>query len=153
MNSEATQFEMSEASAPNVVVVYEDADTGIRAKHSLERLCNCHWPEPAAAARFWRSDLLTEHLLHMQAVADARDAHLILLSLRDGAQLPATVSAWLNSWVQHKEDRPYALGLLLDPPSQGNVVPAAVTDLQRLAATVGADFFHGFGEVPAFPRS
>ena len=63
--------------------------------------------------------------------------------------LPAEVQAWLRCWLRHKEERPYALGLLLDPTEvnegRGNPV---VDYMRQLAATARVDLFHGFAETP-----
>ncbi len=141
----------------NIMLVYEDCDTGLRAKHSLDVLPDHFKLEPGIRTKLWRCDLLEAALLREQAAIEAAVSDVIIISLH-GRELPMVVRQWLDRWVEHKEARPYALGVLLDPEvaSQGPNNPV-IAHARRVADAAGADLFYGFCETaplqPSPPRT
>jgi hypothetical protein len=99
--------------------------------------------------RLWRLDLLGQPLLAEQAAIEAAAADVIILSLHGRKELRAEARDWLSRWLDHKEDRPYALAALLDsdpaPPGSDNPV---VAYLKRVAKAAHADLFCGFCNAP-----
>jgi len=135
--------------APNVLILYEDLGTGLRAKHSLELLPDQFPADARCSTTLWRLELLSDPLLAEQAALEAAAADVIILSVHGRRELPAEVRQWLNGWLAHKEPRPYALGVLLDSveANQGSDNPV-VGYMQQVAAAAGADLFYGFSEAP-----
>lgn len=135
-----------------VLLLYEDLGTALRARQSLDLLARQLGADMSFNNWLWRLDLLGEPLLVEQAAVEAAAADVIFLSLHGRKELRAEVCNWLSRWLDHKEDRPYALAALLDPdlspPGGGNRVLAY---LQEVAATAGADLFYGACPVP-IPR-
>lgn len=129
----------------NVVLVYEDCGTGLRAKHSLDLLPAQFGPEAGIHTRLWRCDLLRAALLAEQAAIEAAEADVIILSFHGRGELPLVLRECLSRWLEQKEDRPYALGVLLDAEaaSQGGHHPV-IAYAQQVAAAAGADLFYGF---------
>jgi hypothetical protein len=136
--------------ALEVLILYEDLGTALRAKRSLD-LIPAKWDASAGVnTKLWRRDLLRDALLREQAAIEAAGADVILLSLHGQGGLPAEVSEWTRRWLHYKEDRPYALGVLLDPEVARETGGApVVTSVQQVANAASADLFYGYSEVPA----
>jgi len=131
----------------NVIILYEDFGTGLRAKRSLDLLPKRLAAKTPLSTKLWRIELLADPLLAEQAALEAAAADVIILSVHGRRGLPDEVRKWLSGWLAHKEPRPYALGVLLDSRemSQGSENPV-VASMQRVAADAGADLFYGFAE-------
>ncbi len=130
-----------------VLILYEDYGTGLRARRSLD-----HLPErlPTGArlsTRLWRIQLLADSLLHEQAAVEAAAADVLILSVHGRNALPPTVQVWLNRWLRLRQQRAYALGVLLDPEEagRGSANPVAAY-MQQVAAIAGVDLLYGFSE-------
>ena len=129
-------------SALEVVLLYEDLTTALRAKGSLELVRHKFPAGPAVAIKLWRLDLLAEPLLAEQVTLEAVAADLLLLSLHDGHDLRLEVREWLRNWLKRKEARAYALALLLDPAFGVGGAAAknfATVYLQHVALSAGAE--------------
>jgi hypothetical protein len=129
----------------DVLLLYEDLGTALRAKQSLDRLPDQLGLEAGWGTRVWRLDLLGEPLLAEQAAIEAAAADVIILSLHGRNDLRAEARDWLDRWLDRKEDRPYALAALLDPePAQPGGDNPVVAYLKRVAEAAHADLFCGF---------
>jgi hypothetical protein len=152
VEAEPEAGEVPVKSALEVLLLYEDLSTALRARHSLDRLPGQLGGETGLNTRMWRLDLLRQPLLAEQAAIEAAAADVIILSLHGRTALRAEARNWLTRWLDRKEDRPYALAALLDAetatPHGRNPV---VAYLKRVATTAGADLFCGCGRVP-LPR-
>ncbi len=128
-----------------VLLLYEDLGTALRAKHSVDLLPGQLGAETRLDTRLWRLDLLGEPLLAEQAAIEAAAADVIILSLHGRNELRAEARDWLSSWLNRKEDRPYALAALLDPePAQPSRDNPVVAYLKRVAEAAHADLVCGF---------
>jgi hypothetical protein len=154
MSVRALRASLEEAEVPvkpalEVLLLYEDLGTALRAKQALDRLPGQFGAATALGTRLWRLDLLGEPLLAEQAAIEAAAADVIVLSLHGRATLRAEVCHWLSRWLDHKEDRAYALAALLDPepalPVSDNPV---VAYLKRIAEAAKADLVCGFCDAP-----
>ena len=133
----------------DVLLLYEDLGTALRAKHSLDLLPGQFGGAAGLETRLWRLDLLGEPLLAEQAAIEAAAADLIVLSLHGRTALRAEVRHWLGRWLNHKWDRAYALAALLDPqPARAGGHNRVLAYLKRVAEAAGADLFIGFSDVP-----
>jgi len=147
MASKAVRADSKGGNAPvrpvlEVLLLYEDLGTALRAKRSLDRLPGQRGAQTGLHTRLWRLDLLRQPLLAEQAAIEAAAADVIILSLRRRKHLQAEVRNWLNRWLDHREDRPYALAVLLsgEPARAGSRSPV-VAYLQRVAETAHANLF------------
>jgi hypothetical protein len=133
----------------DVLMLYEDFGTALRAKHSLDLLPVSFITESGMRTNLWRLDLLREALLRDQAAREAAAADLIILSLHGHDRLQADAWEWLSRWLSYKEDRPYALAVLLDPGT-ANAGPdhPVVAQVKQIAAVAGADLFYSFCQTP-----
>ena len=135
--------------ALEVLLLYEDLGTALRAKHSLDRMPLQFGAEVKMSTRLWRLDLLSQPLLAERAAIEASAADVIVLSLHSHRQLRAEVRDWLNRWLDHKADRPCVLAALLDTElSEPNPRHPVLAYLRRVAETAGADLFCGSCQVP-----
>ena len=142
-------FESTSFAGPvlNAVIVYEDTDTGLRAKRCLDLLPANFRMEPQITIRLYRVDLLQPSLLREQAAIEAAAADVVIVSLHGGTELNPVVGKWMERWLQLKEERPYALGLLLDPMAarKGSSDPV-IRHVQCLFHSTDVEIFYGFYE-------
>jgi hypothetical protein len=132
-----------------VLVLYEDLGTALRAKRSLDLLPEQLAGEVGRGTRLWRLDLLRQPMLAEQAAIEAAAADLIILSLHSRPELPGKLQNWLNRWRDLKEHRPYALAALLDPqPVHRADENPMMARLKQFAAAADTDFFCGFCDGP-----
>ena len=137
-----------------VLLLYEDLGTALRAKHSLDLLPLQLGGDAALGTRLWRLDLLGKSMLAEQAAIEGAAADVIILSLHGRTALRPAARDWLNRWLDHKEDRPYALAALLDPePAHPGGDDPVVDYLKRFAEAAGADLFCGFCSAPVLSPS
>ncbi len=135
--------------ALEVVLLYEDLNTALRAKRSLDRLPGQLGRETRLNTRLWRLDLLSQPLLAEQAALEAAAADVIILSLHNRGPLQAEMCGWLDRWLDHKADRPCALAALLDAePAQAGSRNPVVSYLEQVAETAGAELFWGSCQAP-----
>jgi hypothetical protein len=154
MAAEAVQAGVGQGGVPvrselNVLLLYEDMGTALRAKQALDLLSDRLGATAGFCARLWRLDLLGEPLLAEQAAIEAAAADVIVLSVHGRNGLRAEARGWLTRWLAHKAVRPYALAALLDPePAQPGSVPPVLAYLKRIAEVAHADLFYGSCAAP-----
>ena len=108
-----------EGDAPklDVLLVHEDGSTGWRAERLLEQIAMNLKAKADFRVNLWSFDLLCHPALQGRAVLDAIRAHLVLLSANGCTELPATVRAVLEEWLDRRDESPCALVVSLDPAS------------------------------------
>ena len=134
--------------------MYEDHLTGLRAKHTMDCLPGrFDVDETRLKTKLWRIDSLNKLEMRELATVEAVAADVIILSLHGTRELPSEVREWLGRWRNRKEDRPYALGILLDPQVllQGKNHPV-VAYLDQIAKESEADVFYTVRELPPAAR-
>jgi hypothetical protein len=76
------------------------------------------------------------------ATRAAANAQMIIMSLRDGRQLPPLVQDWMNQWLQLKTKQCSALVALLGRPRVETAAPSfAQAYLEQAAGIAQMDFF------------
>ena len=132
-----------------ILLVYEDRPTALRAKCALDRALS--QPDATLDSQFhaWRLDVLAEPACQQQATQDARGADIIVLTAHGNNRMSAEAEASLNRWVAAKRAKPCALVISLD----GDARPAAerdsaLTELRSAAARHGVTVLLHFGEPP-----
>lgn len=101
----------------NVVIAYEDFETGKRAKKTYDFLVENLGRECQLANQMWKFEVLRIPKLREMAVRDAATADILLVSCHGGTDLPAEVKHWLESWLQAPGE-PLALVALFDRPRE-----------------------------------
>ena len=128
-----------------VFVLHEDTITGVRAAAVLGRLADFLEREPVMQNEIWKFDSLAHPALCEQALAQAIEADMIIVSAGGGGPLPLPVARFLSAALAHKQDRPSALVALLDLKAGRQPFPLRA-DLQELAEKFCVDFFCNTGE-------
>jgi hypothetical protein len=100
----------------NVVIVYEDFETGTHAKKTYDFLVENVRPECQFTNQMWKFDVMSIPKLREIAVRDAATADIVIVSSH-GDELPAYVKSWAESWLE-SPGTPLALVVLFDrqPP-------------------------------------
>jgi hypothetical protein len=83
----------------NVVIVYEDFETGTHAKKTYDFLVENVRPECQFTNQMWKFDVLSIPKLREIAVRDAATADIVIISSH-GGELPAHVKSWVESWLE-----------------------------------------------------
>lgn len=140
-----------------VLLAYENSDSGLRARIAFERIANRLELEEDFDLALWSLNLLSEPAFLNEAVADAVKADILFLSLHGRNELTAAARIWLERWVAAKGDAPCALAVSLDPGAAESPAGERTLELVRAAAVpAGVDVFlhqdDGFGieAAPAF---
>jgi len=145
---------MARIPALKIVIAYEDFAVALRAREMAGRLVTQLNPGIGITHQVWRFDLLRNAELKEAAVQDAVAADMIILSAHGTAPLPAHVTAWIESWLPQKRNRPAAFVALLD---QVEELPGDSSSpchsLRQIAEAAGMDFFLKAGgwTQPALP--
>src|SRR5215467_263907 len=84
--------------ALNVVIAYEDLETGKRAMKTYDYLVEHLGEHCLFTNQMWKFDVLAVSKLRDIAAKDAAAADLIIVSAHEGNQLSAEVKAWNESW-------------------------------------------------------
>lgn len=133
------------------LILYEDVGTGLRAKRALDLVpgrfgLDAQW---GWRLKLWKLELLDEPVVCERVAMGGATADVIILSVHGQAGVPRAVRDWLERRLRYKQDRPYALGVLLDAEgaAQGSENPV-VAYCMKIAAGAGADLFCGFSDAP-----
>ncbi len=129
----------------NVVIAYEDFETGKHAKETCDYLAENLGRECELRNQMWKFDVLAIRKLREIAAADAAVADLVIVSCR-GDELPAHTKAWIESWI-NRETRPMALVALFHVQPEAASRTCAVSEyLADAARRAGIEFFAHPGE-------
>jgi hypothetical protein len=96
----------------NVVIAYEDFETGKHAKETYDFLAENLGNECQLTNQMWKFDVLGIPKLREIAVRDATTADIIIVA-GHGGPLPEPVTRWVESWIM-EGTRALALVALLD---------------------------------------
>ena len=99
-------------SALNVVIAYEDLETGKRAMKTYEYMVQQLGDQCLFANQMWKFDVLTVPKLKEIAAKDAAAAEIILISAHEGRELPDQVKSWIELWLSYKTEANALVGLL-----------------------------------------
>ncbi len=135
----------------NVVIAYEDFETGKHAKRTYDFLADTLGHDCRLTNQMWKFDVLGIPKLREMASADAAAADLVVISCH-GDELPPHTRAWLESWASGRA-RPLALVALFDRPreesSRLNQVRRYLADVARRG---NMEFFAHPDEPPGASR-
>jgi len=125
--------DLESSPAFNVVIAYEDFETGKHAKKTYDFLVenlghDCHFTN-----QMWKFEVLSIPKLREIAVKDAAMGDIIIISCH-GDELPPHVKTWIESWLA-MPGNPLALVALFDPaqndPGQSRAARAYLEDVAR----------------------
>ncbi len=137
---------MHGAPALKVHLIYEDTETGLRAKQAVDRLGERFNLETDACLNPWRFDRLWEPTLREQALNEAAEADILLVSAHGQDELPPAILAWLEQWLASDHAGPRALVLSFDARARGSTgANQILASLHAAARLAGVDVLPHFG--------
>jgi hypothetical protein len=122
----------------NVVIAYEDFETGKQAKRTYDFLVKNLGQGCEFSNQMWKFDVLGIPKLREMAVQDAIAADIIIVSSRGGNELPMKVRIWMESWVSQQ---PRALALVALFEAESNPVQPIRDYLAAIAKQGQMEFF------------
>ena len=124
--SQGTNSIMARSGTIRMVIVYEDFDSALRAVGFLAKMTVELRSQLLITSYFWKFDALNLPELHEQAAQEAATAEMVVISTRDGPDLPANIKFWIDHWLTQKRDNSSALVEIVDE----NEVPGRRSPLQ-----------------------
>ena len=147
MRSSANYFippqasDLEESPVFNVVIVYEDFETGKNARRTYDFLAEQLGKDCRFATQMWKFDVLGIPKLREMAAKDASAADIVIVAYHGGTGLPQDVKAWLQMWSD-PDRHPLALVALYRCDPSDAIQAARNRDyLATLAARTGMEFF------------
>jgi hypothetical protein len=150
-SSPATSTDAEGAPAFNVVIAYEDFETGKHAKKTYDFLVEHLGRDCLFTNQMWKFDILGLPKLREIAVKDAAAADIIIISCR-GDELPAALKLWIESWLAGPRSTLALVALFGRPweePTQNRAVRAYLADV---AARAKVELFAQPGDSSAAQR-
>ena len=129
------------APAFGVVLVFEDFNTGKRAKRAYDFLAASLTQEWQVISQMWKFEVLSIPELREMAAKDAAMANLIIVSSRGDRELPAHVKDWIEMWLGYRGDAVALVALFDSPPEQAEHAQATQTYLEGVAKRGQMEFF------------
>ncbi len=115
------------------VVIYDDLALGEKAHSVLERAVRQAGETTDWAVKTWRVEELRQSETEQDALAQAAEAHLILLALRCFEFLPAWTWGWLHHWAAQRRISDAAVAVLdgLSGCTHGQSAPHQLFEFTR----------------------
>jgi hypothetical protein len=124
----------------NVLIAYEDFETGKHAKQTYDFLVENLGHECHMTNQMWKFDVLSIPKLREIAVRDATMADIIILSSH-GQELPDCVVKWIESWLMRGTTSLALVALFEKSEASGQVSPALRDYLVDVAKRGHMEFF------------
>lgn len=132
----------------NVMIVYDDFAAGLRAMDVLTRLSEHHAHDMLFHYNLWQAEDIDRPGADGEAIAEAEEADMILLSLSDCGSLTDNLREWLHQRANHRRERDGAIALMAGAntrPTPGLVELCGV--LEALARSADLTFICGADRV------
>ena len=118
------------SSALNVVIAYEDLETGKRAMKTYEYMVQQLGSQCIFANQMWKFDVLAVPKLKEIAAKDAAAADIIIVSAHESNELPNAVKAWTELWLTYKTGVSALVGLF-DGEAAENPIRTYLAEIAR----------------------
>jgi hypothetical protein len=132
----------------NIVMIYENRECGIAAKHVFDILLDS-MPEWDFDYHLWNFDVLALNDIKDAAAEQTRHADFILIATKQDDGLPTGVDSWITEWSSQFTKRRRALVLLQDRHASKDRTKKY---LQQVADRTGMDFFSMEAQPPPSPQ-
>src|ERR1700744_1385630 len=99
------------SSALNVVIAYEDLETGKRAMKPYDYMVEQLGDQCIFTNQMWKFDVLAVPKLKEIAAKDAAAAEIIIISAHEGTPLSRDVKSWIDTWVTYGTQASALVGL------------------------------------------
>jgi hypothetical protein len=131
----------------NVVIVYEDFESGMRARMTWERCLPDLDHQFTIRSSMWKFDVLQLPRLRDIAAHDAAAADMVIISTHGEGELALAVRRWIELWLSQRANNSTALVALHDQnwTDDGKLSPVCAY-LRRVAEKGNMDFFFKAGD-------
>ena len=140
------------APAFNVVMLYEDFETGKNAKLTYDYLVENLGPECRFTNQMWKFDVLSIPKLGEMAAKDASSADIVVFSSH-GDALPKEVKEWTEQWLAEKRQGIALVALFDRSDNFSGGTPPARDYLAEVARRAQMDFFSQPDEWPGYTKA
>ncbi len=132
----------------NVVIAYENFETGKQAKRTYDFLTLNLGRDYRLTNQMWKFDVLSIPKLREIAANDAAAADIVIIACR-GDDLPEQVKAWLESWLERAQNVLALVGLFASQDARSRNTCSYLAELARLHHL---QFFSNAAESDDSPR-
>ena len=134
-------------SALNVLLLYEDAVTGVRAKLLVDQLVEHVNLIVSFHLSLCRFDMLSIPALRQLDPEESLSSDILVIAAHGHDDLPQGVRAWLERWFARNPEGSRALALSLDDRARGSSHANQIQhSLQAAGSRAGVEVFSHFGE-------
>jgi hypothetical protein len=131
----------------SMVIIYENAMTGIRAKHFSANLMHELGEKMLWTADLWNFKQLDLPDVRRAATEAAAIADVVILALDGHTQLPDGFRAWMEEWGGRLfEESPILIALFSVSGHKRRALASTMAFLGTFAETCGLTFLHTLGE-------
>ncbi|SRR6266699_5043544 len=136
----------------NVVIAYEDFETGKQAKRTFDFLAEQLKDECQFTNQMWKFDVLNIPKLREMAAKDAASADIVIISCHARSELAPEVRAWIELWLAEKNQAIALVALLDSPPGFTMETITLRKYLADVALRGGMEFFAQPDDLMALAR-
>jgi hypothetical protein len=130
------------------VVVSEDSISRSWASQFCDQLSRVVGSE-GLSVTWWAVDDLAQPEISIEAIRDAIEADLIIVSARTEAKLPLELRGWIDGWRPCRRDRPGTIVALVGAPEEaGGAWSSGLSYLQAVAREAGLSYLRQDRWVP-----
>jgi len=134
-------LDLDERSTFSVVIIYQDRDTGRRAKYFYDKMTHEVDEECDFSLELWNFEMLAIPEMRDSSAQAAAQADFLVLSFRGNAELPAQTRYWIERWSRLSADGNPALVALVEKPKTGRgTAVSTLAYLRSVAAKKGIAF-------------
>jgi hypothetical protein len=142
----------AESGKSNILLVYEDLPTGLRAKEVMDRIVRQLGSVGELRPRLFRFNLMRVPGFAEWTTKEREQVDLVVLSAH-GGRLPEEVVAWLNLWFRGNPQRRLMLVIVFDAAAKLQPEAArALADLSLQAREAGVNVLTSLGNVMVPPN-
>jgi hypothetical protein len=124
----------------NVATVYQDPLTRSWAAELWDRVGELI-SQKSVGRQSWRIDELKDPRVFAEAGQAAAEADVLVISVRDAGEWPASLQVWIDSWLPRRVAREGALVALIGVPGRPDSQSGRAHQyLARVAGEAGLDF-------------
>jgi len=137
MNATAIRDENVFDATMNAVIIYDEFDYAAKANAMLERAAHRTDETTRWGVRLWRVDVLKLPPAAEAALAEAVEAHLIMLAVRQVQSLLPWLMDWLERWATRRQIQEAALAVWGGGKSADTRLARATPELSQFAGHHG----------------
>ena len=93
----------------NVMIAYEDFESGKHAKRTYDVLAENVGRDYNCSSQMWKLEVVTVPVLREMAARDAAAAEIVLVSVRGTRDLLPELKSWLSLWLAAPVDPQYII--------------------------------------------